>query len=158
MMTFCTFAFVASLAVSQPVVAQTHETAPAEMVQNTIASEPLFADLVDRARGLKAVVDSWISSGEAANALLQHLPAFTSLKSEADELSRRDMQGHLTLKERGTDGDLTCILRGISEDLPKKVEAIERADDEASRKVALEELAYLLNDNVEVILAPPVAL
>jgi hypothetical protein len=65
------------------------------------------------------------------------------------------MQGHLILKERGTDGDLKCILRGISEDMPKKLDAVEAAATPAARRVALDELAYLLNDNVEVITAPP---
>ncbi|MNN97976.1 hypothetical protein D3C81_2172510 [compost metagenome] len=59
------------------------------------------------------------------------------------------------LKERGTDNDLKCILRGISEDIPRKVAAFEAAPNAAERKVALEELAYLLNDNVEVITSPP---
>jgi hypothetical protein len=65
------------------------------------------------------------------------------------------MQAHLILKERGTDGDLKCILRGISEDIPKKLEAVETAATPAARAVALEELSYLLNDNVEVITTPP---
>ena len=155
-MTFCTFALAASLAVTQPSSGQVNEAQPASVAQAVISDEAQFADLVDRARGLKQLVDSWIEAGEAANGQFHLQPAFTAFKSEAEELSRRDMQGHLTLKERGTDGDLTCILRGISEDLPKKVEAVEQSNSEASRKVALEELAYLLNDNVEVIMAPPV--
>jgi hypothetical protein len=65
------------------------------------------------------------------------------------------MQGHLILKERGTDNDLKCILRGISEDIPVKVAAVETAPDAAARKLALDELSYLLNDNVEVITSPP---
>lgn len=65
------------------------------------------------------------------------------------------MQGHLILKERGTDGDLKCILRGISEDMPKKVAALEAAATPTERRAALDDLAYLLNDNVEVITAPP---
>ena len=58
-------------------------------------------------------------------------------------------------RERGTDGDLKCILRGISEDMPKKVEAVQAAATPAERATALSELSYLLNDNVEVITAPP---
>ena len=65
------------------------------------------------------------------------------------------MQGHVVLKERGTDGDLKCILRGIAEDIPVKLGAVETAASPAERSVALDELAYLLNDNVEVITAPP---
>ena len=39
--------------------------------------------------------------------------------------------------------------------MPKKVAAVETAATSAERRVALDELAYLLNDNVEVITAPP---
>ena len=59
------------------------------------------------------------------------------------------------MAERGTDGDLKCILRGISEDMPKKVEAVQAAATPAARAEALSDLSYLLNDNVEVITAPP---
>ena len=71
------------------------------------------------------------------------------------ELAALDMQGHLILKARGTDGDLKCILRGIAEDMPLKVAAVAAAATPAERRLALEELHYLLNDNVEVITAPP---
>jgi len=65
------------------------------------------------------------------------------------------MKGHLTLAERGTDGDLKCILKGISQDLPVKLEAMQDAKDEAARKEALTDMSYLLRDNVEVITTPP---
>jgi hypothetical protein len=65
------------------------------------------------------------------------------------------MQGHLILAERGTDGDLKCILRGIAEDIPVKLDAVEQATTPEARALALSELSYLLNDNVEVITAPP---
>ena len=61
----------------------------------------------------------------------------------------------LILKARGTDGDLKCILRGIAEDMPLKVAAVAAATTPAERRLALEELHYLLNDNLEVITAPP---
>jgi hypothetical protein len=77
------------------------------------------------------------------------------LYAEALALADRDMQGHLVLAERGVDGDLKCILRGISEDIPVRIAAVEAAATPAERRVALDELAYLLNDNVEVITAPP---
>ena len=47
------------------------------------------------------------------------------------------MQAHLILKERGTDGDLKCILRGISEDMPKKVQAVQAAHEREMSVVAL---------------------
>jgi hypothetical protein len=39
--------------------------------------------------------------------------------------------------------------------MPLKVEAVRTATTPAERRLALEELHYLLNDNVEVITAPP---
>ena len=65
------------------------------------------------------------------------------------------MQGHVTLRERNVDGDLKCILRGISEDLPGRLDAVETAPDDRERSVALSELSHLLDDNAAVILAPP---
>ena len=79
----------------------------------------------------------------------------SGFKTRAEALSQLDMQGHLILKERGTDGDLKCILRGISEDIPKKIAAVEAATSPTLRATALSELSYLLNDNVEVITTPP---
>ncbi len=66
-----------------------------------------------------------------------------------------DMKGHLELAKRGTDGDLKCILKGISQDLPKRLADLETADDPSKREAALKEMSYLLIDNVEVITAPP---
>lgn len=156
-MIFCTLAIGAGLAVAQPISTQVNDLPPVSDSASALASESRFVDLVDRARGLKAVVDAWIATGAAANENLHGQPDFIAFKGETEELARRDMQAHLLMKERGTDGDLTCILRGISEDLPKKLEAIEKAQGTDARKIALEEMAYLLNDNVEVIMAPPVA-
>ena len=107
------------------------------------------------AQPLKGRVDAWIAAGHADHADFWSGTEFTGFKAEAADLAARDMQGHLILKERGTDGDLKCILRGISEDIPVKVSAVEGATSAAERRVALDELAYLLNDNVEVITAPP---
>jgi len=111
----------------------------------SVASEPLFAEIVARSSALKAVVDGW--NGTPSD--------FDAFKVSAAELATMDLQAHLILKERGTDGDLTCILRGISEDLPLKVAAVETAATPQDRAMALGELSYLLNDNVEVITAPP---
>ena len=63
-------------------------------------------------------------------------------------------QGHLLLAKRGTDGDLKCILRGISQDLPLKLDAVTTAATPKDRDLALRDMAYLLNDNVEVITTP----
>lgn len=121
----------------------------------SVAGEPLFADIVARSGALKGVVQGWMEAGVMTQADFAAGPAFTGFKAEAVELAALDMQGHLILKERGTDGDLKCILRGISEDIPVKVAAVEAAATPTERRVALDELVYLLNDNVEVITAPP---
>jgi hypothetical protein len=59
------------------------------------------------------------------------------------------------LAARGTDGDLKCILKGISQDLSVKLKALEAAPDAKARLQAVKELTYLLRDNVEVITSPP---
>ena len=65
------------------------------------------------------------------------------------------MKGHIELKARGTDGDLKCILKGISQDLPLKLGDLKTAATGSAQDEALKQMAYLLNDNVEVITAPP---
>lgn len=116
--------------------------APAAAPPASVAQEPLFADIVRRAAALKAEV-----AGGA--------PEMAGFKARIGELAALDMQGHVVLRDRGTDGDLKCILKGIAEDLPLKLAAVEAAQDERARKLAFDDLAYLLNDNVEVIQAPP---
>jgi hypothetical protein len=152
----CGVALAVSLLLSDPNVALAAAQPPAPVsVPGSVAGEPLFADIVARSGALKGVVQGWIEAGMMNQADFAAGPAFTGFKAQAAELAASDMQGHLILKERGTDGDLKCILRGISEDMPKKIAAVEAAATPAERRVALDELAYLLNDNVEVITAPP---
>ena len=112
----------------------------------TLAQEPLYAEIVARAKGLHLRV----KAAQAAD------PAeIRRLKAEVDALAALDMQGHFDLKARNVDGDLKCILKGIAEDLPKRLEELAGAADPATRENALKEMAYLLNDNVEVVIAPP---
>ena len=152
----CGLALAAALLLSNPAVAEAAaQPSVAADAPVSVAHEPLFADLVQRSGALKAVVDGWIASGEADKAGFFTGAAFGAFKAQATDLAQRDLQGHLILKERGTDNDLKCILRGISEDIPVKVAALEAAPDAAERKAALDELSYLLNDNVEVITSPP---
>lgn len=152
----CGLALAAALMLSDPSVAAAAAQPPvAADAPVSVAHEPLFADLVTRSGALKTIVDGWIASGAADGEGFTAGPAFAGFKTQATDLAARDLQGHLVLKERGTDNDLKCILRGISEDMPKKVAAVEAAPNAAERKVTLEELAYLLNDNVEVITSPP---
>ena len=142
----CGIAIAAALLLTDPNVAlAAAEPVAVAGAPISVASEPLFADIVSRAGALKTVVEGW-------NGVLTDFDAF---KIQAQELAALDMQAHLILKERGTDGDLKCILRGISEDIPLKVSAVEAAATDETRATALAELSYLLNDNVEVITAPP---
>ena len=152
----CGLALSIALAMSNPAVALAADQPPAAVgAPISVAGEPLFADIISRSTSLKAMVDGWAAAKAADDAAFFTSQAFTGFKAQAEQLAALDMQGHLILKERGTDGDLKCILRGISEDMPKKVAAVETAATSAERRVALDELAYLLNDNVEVITAPP---
>lgn len=152
----CGLLVAASLLIADPsVAADAAAPAPApaaSVAPASVAHEPLFADIVSRSRDLKAVVDGWMAGSDDPAA-----DAFSAFKARTVELAALDMQGHVTLKERGTDGDLKCILRGISEDLPLKLKALEEAKSTTERDTAIADMGYLLNDNVEVITAPPQA-
>ena len=151
----CGLAIAAALILTDPVAA-TAPPAPVEAVAPpSVAGEPLFMDIVERSRGLKAVVDGWIADHAANADGFMARTDFAGFRGRAEALAALDMEGHVNLRERGVDGDLKCILRGIAEDMPKRLDAVETAPSEAERAVALSELAYLLNDNVEVITAPP---
>jgi hypothetical protein len=152
----CGVALAVSLLLSDPNVAMAAAQPPAVAdAPVSVAGEPLFADIVARSGLLRGEVRGWMDAGAADRADFFTGPDFTGFKARATELAALDMQGHLILKERGIDNDLKCILRGISEDIPVKVAAVEGAASPAERRVALDELAYLFNDNVEVITAPP---
>jgi hypothetical protein len=152
----CAAVLAISLLLSDPNVAAAAAQPPAApSAPVSVASEPLFADIVARSGALKGVVQGWIDAGVMDQAGFAAGAAFTGFRARAAELAALDMQGHLVLKERGVDGDLKCILRGISEDMPLKVAAVEAAATPAERRVALDELAYLLDDNAAVITAPP---
>ncbi|MBA4803393.1 MAG: hypothetical protein H2038_01945 [Brevundimonas sp.] len=152
----CGVALAVSLLLADPAVAEAAARPPAEAgAPVSVAGEPLFADIVARSGDLRGRVGAWMAAGAAERADFAAGEAWTSFRARATELAALDMQGHLVLKERGTDGDLKCILRGIAEDMPRRLEAVEAAAAPAERRVALDELHYLLNDNVEVITAPP---
>jgi hypothetical protein len=123
-----------------PAGAALPETPPA------VAHEPLFHRIITKARALKVDVDGFRS----ANA-----PIPVGFSARIAELAELDMEGHHDLARRGVDGDLKCILKGIAEDLPLKLAELEAASDPKARDRALRDMAYLLNDNVEVITAPP---
>jgi hypothetical protein len=136
------------LASASPVAASPAPAVAVAAPPVSVASEPLFMDIVRRADALKAAVDAW--KGTAGP-----LAGFDAFRIQIDELSKLDMQAHLLLKERGTDGDLKCILRGISQDLPVRLKEVETATDQRARDMALKEMFWLLRDNVEVITTPP---
>ena len=152
----CGVALAVSLLLSDPNVALAAALPPPVAdAPVSVAGEPLFADIIARSGALKGVVRGWIEAGVMDQSDFAAGPAFAGFRTQAVELAALDMQGHVILKDRGTDGDLKCILRGIAEDIPVKIEAVATAATPAARRVALDELAYLLNDNVEVITAPP---
>jgi len=119
---------------------------------NPLAREPLFARIIGEAKALTAAVDGYretVKSGAKA------LPGLDGFQKRISTLADLDMKGHLELAARGTDGDLKCILRGIAQDLPRKLDELMKADGSAAQDVALRDMRYLLVDNVEVITAPP---
>lgn len=122
---------------------------------SSVSSEPLFADIVSKAGALKAEVETLRAAGLDRGAA--DLPGYAAFKSRVQALAALDMQGHLTLAARGTDGDLKCILKGISQDLGMRLQQLENASTAQERDQALKDMSYLLNDNVEVITAPPAA-
>lgn len=145
-------ALVASvwLAAAAPMTATTTPAVAVSASPSSVATEPLFMDIVKRADALKTEVDGW--KGQEGP-----LPGFDAFAARIAELSGLDMQAHLLLKARGTDGDLKCILRGISQDLPVRLKEVQEAADPRARDMALKEMFWLLRDNVEVITTPPTA-
>jgi hypothetical protein len=113
----------------------------------SLVHEPLYAEIVARAKALEKEVAGYQASGAA--------PDPARFKTRVEALAALDMQGHLDLAKRGTDGDLKCILKGISQDLSRKLDEVAEAGTPEQRGKALSDMAYLLNDNVEVITAPP---
>lgn len=142
----CGLMIAAALMLTDPTLAATSASVPS--AEAPVAGEPLFVDIVSRSQALKGIVDGWIETGFNAE-------AFPGFRADAEALAALDMQGHVTLRERNVDGDLKCILRGISEDMPGRLDAVQNAPDDRERGVALSELSHLLDDNAAVILAPP---
>ena len=131
-------------------------TLPAASSPASVAAEPLFADIVKRAAGLKGQAEAYrkaLGTDPAAPALA--LKDFDGFAARIGDLSALDMKGHVTLRDRGAVDDLKCILRGIAVDLPDKLAAMGAARTVKDQDLALRDMVYLLNDNVEVITAPP---
>jgi hypothetical protein len=132
---------------AQPSLLQTIDAPAASAGVSALSREPLYAEIVGRAQALEAKVDARRKTGAA-------IPDFAAFKGQVEALSALDMKGHLDLAARGTDGDLKCILKGISQDLPRKLADLSAATTPKARATALDELFYLLRDNVEVITTP----
>lgn len=145
---------IATVLITAP-AAEVQTPARVEASVSSTATSTQFDEVIAQARGLKATVDLWISGQDYRASGFIGGEDFTSFGARIGQLAELNMAHHHRLRTAGTDGDLTCILRGIGEDLPKKLEAIQAAPDDDERALALTEMAYLLNDNVEVILAPP---
>ena len=145
---FAATLWLASTSAAPPPAAPTPMLTPP-----SVASEPLFVGIVQRAGKLKAETKAYESA--PAGAGVDQLKDFTAFEAGVAELSSLDMQGHVELVQRGYTDDLKCILKGISQDLPVKLKALEAANDPKARHDALEDMFYLLRDNVEVITAPP---
>ena len=119
----------------------------------SVASEPLFVDIVKRAGMLKAQTQAYEHG--SLDAGFDHMAGAGDFETAVAQLSDLDMKAHVDLVSRGYSDDLKCILRGISQDLPVKMKALEAAPDPKARHDALQDMFYLLRDNVEVITAPP---
>jgi len=117
---------------------------------NPLAREPLYADIVSHATRLRQETEAYRAGLKGAPGLADP----DGFATEIATLSALDLQGHLDLAKRGTDGDLKCILKGISQDLPRKLAEVEAAKDATAKDAALEEMVYLLRDNIEVITTP----
>ncbi|MEJ0064802.1 MAG: hypothetical protein WDM85_04685 [Caulobacteraceae bacterium] len=146
-------AFAATLWLASTSAAPPAGGAPVLTTPPSVASEPLFVGIVQRAGKLKAETKAYETA--PLDGGIDKLKDFSSFEAGVAELSSLDMQGHVELVSRGYTDDLKCILKGISQDLPVKLKALEAANDPKSRHDALEDMFYLLRDNVEVITAPP---
>jgi hypothetical protein len=119
-----------------------------------VASQPLFADIVSRAGKLKSQVEGYRSQVTGSGGVAP-LPGQDAFAAEIAKLSAMDQQGSDWLKTHSSDGDLKCILHGISQDLPVKLQAVKDAKTAHDEDLALRDMMFLLRDNVEVITAPP---
>jgi hypothetical protein len=130
---------------------------PAVAQPQWVGQEPLFVDIAKRAGKLKGEVEHYRTPQLKASAAALPLPGIDKFKGDIAELAVLDMQGHVDLVKTGQDGDLKCILKGISQDLPLKLQAMMAANTGAAEDSALRDMFYLLRDNVDVITTPPKA-
>lgn len=119
-----------------------------------VASQPLFRDIVGRAGKLKGQVETYRARVKGAADVVA-LPGADAFTAAIGQLSAFDQQGSDWLKLNGGDGDLKCIMHGVSQDLMVKLAAMKNAKTAHDEDLALRDMDFLLRDNVEVITAPP---
>ena len=105
----CALALAASIALADMYGASAPAVrAAAEAAQpvSALSREPLYADIVSRARTLMQTVSAWQAPARKASLTPLTLKDFDAFKAQAKALSALDMKGHLELASRGTDGDL----------------------------------------------------
>ena len=145
----CTAALILSLTGACP---------PTEIVRidntSVISHEPFYAGLVADARRLRQETGTFATKPSVA---LLRKGAFKAYARDIRALSEGDLKGHLDLRARGTDNDLKCILKGVSLDLPNKLNDIEAAKSDADLATALSNMSALLSDNIDVIVTPETA-
>jgi len=152
----CGLALATALLLANPDVALAASLDPASVPADLtgLAAEPLFVDIVSRSGRLKGVAEGWAASGAV------HAPGFLTggewlgFRTEARALGELNLQGHLILTSRESEGDMACILRGLSDDLPVRLTDMEAADTPGARDLALAELVHLFDDNIAVITSP----
>jgi len=120
----------------------------------SVASDPLFMDIVGRAGELRTEVEIFRKAIAGVDKPMP-LPGFDGFSSKIGELAALDQKGHEVLVARGATDDLKCILHGISQDLSVKLAAVSVAKSGKDEDMALREMGFLLRDNVEVITSPP---
>jgi hypothetical protein len=125
---------------------------PLPVATSKISHDPFFAGLVSRARHLESETKAFTPTLE----LLQE-PKFKTYTQAIRNLSADDQKGHMTLKARGTDNDLKCIMKGLSLDLNIKMDAVLTAKSNAEVGIALDNMAALLSDHIDVIVTPATA-
>ncbi|HYF22801.1 MAG TPA: hypothetical protein VD929_05315 [Caulobacteraceae bacterium] len=148
----CGIALAAALLASQPAASV---AVPAAAAQNPLTAEPMYAGIVARAQALSTAAAAWRTPELKARAAAATPPGWTAFAEQASALAELDMRAHRDLAARGFDGDLKCILKGIAEDIPLKLEAVAAARTGAAQDLALSELLHLLDDNAAVVAAPP---
>lgn len=152
----CAVILVAALYGAAPVAASERAPSPpatqSPATQSPLASEPFYAGIVTRARSLHSETEAFVADPSVMTG-----ERLSNYERNVRALAAANMQGHEDLKARGTDNDLKCILKGVSLDLTIKIDALMAANTTEAKLTALDDMAYLLSDNIDVIVTPATA-